>query len=405
MARKMSIITFFQSLRNEYTNWDSLKDYLTSEEGGSFEVRDCENTPFSIIKYNRNHPKIDSHSSPECGALNTTRGDKGWLRSVVWHREKNLPVCVSPKKSFEGDPPLNAVVEVQNIIDGVMVNVFSCLESDGNVSYHVATRSSYGAKTTFYSKKPFAELFQEALVSIGYNGVEKLFSGTHVPTEEYPFTYMSCVLQHPEHRIVALSEKPSLTVVDMGKVKHTGEIIRNSQMPLGISVHTVDQKSFPSEYDYFQYIRAAAFQHGWRWPGIMFRDTQGNRWRVRSQTYSYLRGLRGNEASPEARFLRLRVAGQVPEYLKHYSEERDLFWQLETKLRQRTTDVYNAYVAVHKSHEKKLADIPQPDKTVVFKLHAHFLAHLREQKKTVQLADVIQLVNSLPLWEQALLLR
>jgi hypothetical protein len=95
----------------------------------------------------------------------------------------------------------------------------------------------------------------------------------------------------------------------------------------------------------------------------------------------------------------------VREYLKHYSEERNLFWDFETKLRQRTADIYAAYVAVHKSHEKKLADIPQPDKTVVFKLHAHFLSNLREQNKKVLLADVIQLVNALPLWEQALLLK
>ena len=387
----MSVVTFFQSLRNEYASWDSLKDYLTSEEGGSFEVRDCEDTPFSIIKYNRTNSKVD--------------GDKGWLRSVVWHREKNLPVCVSPKKSFEGYPSVNSVVEVQNILDGVMVNVFACLEADGTVSYHLATRSSYGAKTTFYSKKPFAELFQDALVATGYTGLEKLFTGSYIPSAEYPFTYMSCVLQHPEHRIVALSEKSSLSIVETGKVKSTGEILRNSQMPMGISVQTVDQKSFATEQEFYQYMRQASHQHGWRWPGLMFRDSLGNRWRARSQTYWYLRSLRGNEATPEGRFLRLRVAGQVREYLKHYSEENDLFWGLETKLRQRTTEIYNAYVAVHKSHEKKLADIPQPDKTVVFKLHAHFLAHLREQKRTVQVADVIQLVNALPLWEQALLLR
>jgi hypothetical protein len=125
---------------------------------------------------------------------------------------------------------------------------------------------------------------------------------------------------------------------------------------------------------------------------------------MRSSTYTHLRTLRGNEAKPVDRFLRLRAAGSVVEYLKHYAEERGAFWDFETMLRTRTREIYDGYVSVHKTHEKKLADLPQPDKTVVFKLHAHYLAHLREQKKTLRIQDAIDLVNTLPLWEQALLM-
>ena len=119
----------------------------------------------------------------------------------------------------------------------------------------------------------------------------------------------------------------------------------------------------------------------------------------------YLRKLRGNESKPLERFLRLRSTGGVTEYLKHYGEERQVFWEFETTLRRRTKEIYDSYVAVHKSHEKKLADLPQPDKTVVFKLHSHFLANLRLQSKSVRMQDVIDLVNTLPLWEQALLFK
>jgi hypothetical protein len=152
-------------------------------------------------------------------------------------------------------------------------------------------------------------------------------------------------------------------------------------------------------------IRAEAVNRGWRWQGYVFRDMLGNRWRLRSTTYTYLRTLRGNDAKPIDRFLRLRASGDVTEYLKHYSEERDIFWNFESHLRSKTRKIYEAYVSVHKSHEKKLADLEQPDKTVVFKLHAHYLAHLREQKKPLRIQDTIHLINSLPLWEQAILLQ
>jgi hypothetical protein len=115
--------------------------------------------------------------------------------------------------------------------------------------------------------------------------------------------------------------------------------------------------------------------------------------------------MRGNEAKPLDRFLRLRSTKEITEYLKHYGEERQIFWEFETILRKRTKEIYDSYVAVHKSHEKKLSDLQQPDKTVVFKLHSHFLSSLRSQSKTIKMQDVIDLVNSFPLWEQALLLK
>jgi hypothetical protein len=52
-----------------------------------------------------------------------------------------------------------------------------------------------------------------------------------------------------------------------------------------------------------------------------------------------------------------------------------------------------------------LADIPQPAKTIVFKLHAHYLANLRPQKRSIVMKDVVDLVNALPLWEQKMLLQ
>jgi hypothetical protein len=115
--------------------------------------------------------------------------------------------------------------------------------------------------------------------------------------------------------------------------------------------------------------------------------------------------MRGNEAKPLDRFLRLRSTKELTEYLKHYGEERQVFWEFETILRKRTKEIYDSYVAVHKSHEKKLSDLQQPDKTVVFKLHSHYLSALRSQSKTIKMQDVIDLVNSFPLWEQALLLK
>lgn len=371
-------ISIFKTLRESYPSWDALKTYLTSEEGGKFTVRDCENTPFAIIRYKRGE---------------TILGENGhWLRSVVWNKETNLPVCVSPRKANPGMPPAGTPLHLEEFYDGVMVNIFRILGPDGNIGEeHITTRSQYGAGGTFYSQKTFKELFGEV-------GRPPVWPAKDLPTEEFPATFMSYVLQHPEHRVVASVSSPKVIMVECGKVAADGTVVYSEPF-----YKYVPPTTFASEKEMNEHIRTESIHRGWRWQGLVFRDTAGNRWRIRSSTYSYLRKLRGNEAKALDRFLRLRSTSGVTEYLKHYGEERQVFWDFETTLRRRTKEIYDSYVSVHKSHEKKLGDLPQPDKTVVFKLHSHFLTNLRPQSKSIRMQDVIDLVNALPLWEQALL--
>ena len=367
-------VSIFKTLRQTYTTWDALKTYLMSEDGGKFSVRDCENTPFAIIQYKRGQ---------------TVLGENGhWFRSVVWNKETNLPVCVSPRKASPGMPPTDTPLHLEEFYDGVMVNVFRILGSD---TEHITTRSQYGAGGTFYSQKTFKELFNE----VAHRAIP-----ADRPTPEFPATFTSYVLQHPEHRVVASVTSPKLVAVENGKVAADGTVVYVDPFYKYVAPVT-----FASEKEMNEHIRSESIHRGWRWQGFVFRDTEGNRWRIRSSTYSYLRKLRGNESKPLDRFLRLRSTGGVTEYLKHYGEERQVFWNFETMMRRRTKEIYDFYVAVHKSHEKKLADLPQPDKTVVFKLHSHFLTNLRAQSKSIRMQDVIDLVNTLPLWEQALLFR
>jgi hypothetical protein len=367
-------ITIFKKLRDEYSTWEALKTYLLSDAAGKFNVRDCEGTSFAIIRYKKGETN-----------LNVMEGAP-WFRSVVWDTVKNLPVCIAPRKANEGPPPSNTELMMEEFYDGVMVNSFTVSGSD---KVHLTTRSQYDASGSFYSEKSFKTLFQEAAL----NATAYLTC-----TQKQHAVFISTVLQHPENRIVAQVSKPSIYIVETGSVMPDGLVYMHSL----VQPRTV---SFSHDKEAYDMIRAEAVNRGWRWQGYVFRDMLGNRWRLRSTTYTYLRTLRGNDAKPIDRFLRLRASGDVTEYLKHYSEERDIFWNFESHLRSKTRKIYEAYVSVHKSHEKKLADLEQPDKTVVFKLHAHYLAHLREQKKSLRIQDTIHLINSLPLWEQAILLQ
>ncbi len=377
-----------KNLKSQYPTWKQLSEFLTSEEGGAFRIRECDvDSPFAIISYKKGITKITDEVAS--------------LRSVVWDMTKHLPVCVAPRKAITGSPPCDTPLHIEEFLDGVMVNAFMVV---GDPRVHVSSRSQYNATGTFYSKKTFNQLFKEALPT---ETLEDLFSGIEL-SEEHPAFYASFVLQHPEHRVVYRVPKPAIFLVEAGIVSADGSINTNPPLPLPLakcvnpplSVETV----FANHGEVVELLKNESLKRGWTWQGLVFRDAAGGRWRMRNPTYIYLRSLRGNEPQPEARFLRLRSLGKIAEYLKHYSDERDLFWNLEQKLRAETNAVFSDYCSVHKAHEKKLVDIPHPRKTLVFKLHSHYLDTLRPNKIPLQKKIVIDLVNSLPLWEQQLLL-
>ncbi len=391
---KMAYITCFKELREKYPSWTQLSEFLQSAEGGEFTIR--ESSPYAVIRYNREKSALTKEQS--------------WMRSFVWNMETHLPACVGPSKSRPLDEfPLRTPLTIQEFLDGVMINMF--IEKTNPTEVHMSSRSYLGATGNFYSKKSFGELAKEALQRTF--GSLNPFAECDVPILTQMSTFASFVLSHPEHRVVAKTYSPRITGVLYGNVIQDGTVQIFHYYPHAHQNHTLQKnfcvtfgiQDFLSQEQLQNLIREEAQKRGWTWQGFVFKDSAGNRYKLQNSTYQYLRNLRGNESNAIQRFVRLRGEGKVKEYLKHYSEDSKVFWDLEQKLRQRTQEIYDAYVSVHKSHEKKFADIKQPDKTVVFKLHAHFLSDLREKNESVQRKHVIELVNSLPLWEQALLLR
>ena len=151
-------------------------------------------------------------------------------------------------------------------------------------------------------------------------------------------------------------------------------------------------------------LQRTAVQRGWRWQGLVFKDGNGGRWRLRNSTYLTLRALRGGEASVQDRFLRLRSEKNVMEYLKHYSEDREIFWNFELAFRSCIDDVFNAYTATHKSRVIAFKDLPAAYKPAVFLLHKMWLDELRPKGFVVRQAEAAIVVGRLRDFEQKRLL-
>ena len=393
----MFTVDFQNTLIAKYPTWTELEAFLSSEAGGHFRI--VGSGRYRVIRYEK---KSTDMKSPLVQ----------WMRSTIWDTEANLPVCVSPTKAKEDEvPPIGSDLPlIQDFMDGTMINMFlpAFDEATGvQPPPTLATRSQIGAGGNFYSQRSFADLFTDALkdtnlVQLGLN-VRHSFKDV----KNVHAYFASFLLQHPEHRVVSKVDQARMYLVHTGYVTKDGHTAIEDISELhgepelaALALPQYHMNGFNTVPDYQSFLNTQLNTKGWFWQGLTFKDVNGNRWRTRNSKYLVLRALRGSEALPLDRWLRLRSEGKVLEYLKHYAEERAMFWDFEQRFRALTLAVYAGYVDVHKAHAKKLTDLPKNVSPCVFRLHAHYLEHLKPQNLTVKQKDAIDLVNKMTLLEQ-----
>lgn len=379
----------FQQLISSYPTWESLQTFLTSPEGGNFRI--VGTGKYVIIRYVKGISNMRLQHSP-------------WLRSVIWDTEAHRPVCVAPPKAETTAIPTgdDHKYNIQEFLDGIMINVFVTKENPSFLQ--VCTRTSIGAEGSFYSEKSFHDMFIEALHHSHLNKKTLLSALPHA-TKDTTSVFASFVLQHPEHRVVTRCHKARAWLVQVGFVKENGsveimETLHPSEKLYNVMLSLFPNNSFKTDNDLTEFFASYCKENGWFFQGFTFKDNQGRRWRLRNDNYTYLRELRGSEATPLERFLRLRREGKVAEYLKHYSEDRDTFWELEGKLRNKTKEIYQAYCDVHKGHTKQFGDLSKDLQPCVFKLHAHYLENCKPKNEKINMESCVSLINNLPVFEQ-----
>jgi hypothetical protein len=153
---------------------------------------------------------------------------------------------------------------------------------------------------------------------------------------------------------------------------------------------------------------------GFAWQGMVYQElASGRRWRLRNSAYVAVRTLRGAEANPMERFLRLRSQGTMKKYLEHFRDESNQMWAFEQTLRQRSQELYTAYNEMNKLKTKTMKQLPYCLRPHVYALHGLYLASLPKDgsrapaDKVVPILKqrVVQYVNELPLDEQLKLMQ
>jgi hypothetical protein len=398
------LLSCFSEIIEKYPSWESLSAYLTSEEGGSLRIIQPADSALALIRYTKNVSKFDVPHVP-------------FFRSVVWSKTSNRPMCVAPVQAQEDPIPEGVDMRVSDFVDGTMVNAW---KSNGIVG--IATRSSLGGNTKFYSTRSFADLFNDALKGSGgsYAFLDSVLNDGE---------FASFVLQHREHKIVGPIVHNRVFVTHFGSVNaEDGRVLMSSAnfpdrllnyLPelIGAGMKFTHGSGTTDNQDGShsprplgvpvcgQELMQEYASRGYTWQGLVFQEIgSSRRWRMRNPEYTYVRRLRGSEASPFERFLRLRADGDVKKYLTYFREENKKMWELEQFLRTRTLELYTAYTEMNKLKQKTMRDLMFCLRPHVYALHGVYLKSLKDGAEPITKDVVIGYVNELSVEEQMKLL-
>ena len=406
-------LTIYKDIITKYPTWNLLRSYLESDEGGLFRIVDMDIlSDICIIRY-------------EKGVSNMELPHSSWFRSVVWNTALHRPVSISPSKASSLPLPYTICDEAndkglicQELHDGVMIN---CFKMAGDKRLYISTRSSLYAAGHFYSSKSFRILFIQAYLHLDSNAptgkkeesqVDATLIGPRLEHNEYAVCY-SFLLQHNHHRIVKKIKDNNIFLIQKGIIYQDGSIqiedspIVSDQCRYYSSIPSI---SIPlSKMRIIDWTQKLFHQHHYDFQGIVLKDKVGNRWRYRSEKYTMVKSLRGNQPGTLERYIQLYVQNLQHIYLAYYPEDAFDFSLHSTCMSTIIDYLYDNYIELHiiKSMSKHeiLDNCNKMYHPHLYALHGIYLTQLRPSGNKMTKEVIQYYFHKLPWQRIAFLLR
>lgn len=389
---------FVNILTTSSSSASNSKDDKTEQYLNSTSYSTKLNHRYQIIRYNKNLLSKDLISS------------YGIFRSVIVNSLNNV-VCFSPPKSesvekfmemyplplasdsYTEDSPKKDII-AQQFVEGTMINVFY---DPAASSWQIATRSTIGGNMAFFkgpNSKTFNTMFQEACAENNLN-IQAL----------NPMFCYSFVLQHPCNRIVLPFSKPQLYLIEVYSIVADidGSInvcAQDMSIVKQCELWNTTTIRFPEIYEFSSYSelinKFASPNTPYNIMGVVIKHRLTNvRCKVRNPIYEEVRQLRGNQSKLQYQYLTLRKDGKIPEFIKFYPETKSELSKFRDQLHMFTNTLHQNYVSCYVKKEKPLKEFSEQYRTHMYKIHEHYLTHLREAKGSVTNTVVIEYVNNL----------
>jgi hypothetical protein len=350
------MLTVYKDILDRYPSWPALSTHLKSVEGGRLEITTTGS--YAVIHYVKGTSNLDLGRP---------------YRSVVWNIETNRPVSITPWKSEIGETlPTDSIdhYQIETFLDGVLIGQFW----DGTC-WRLHTRSILDATNQYYSRvKTFADMFRE----IAPADLESRLDKTHC---------YSCILRHPENRIVCEIRTPSIHLVGAHQIHADGSVQIVPRFGFLTKVHT-----FPDWTSLRFHLRNYSHQYGHNFQGFVIRnEITGQRWKVRTDAYNKARLIRGNTPKREFMWLSAWKADTLSEYQRIYPEEKRLITTLLDRWKSLTRELYSLYTYVYITRTTTV--VPRKWTDYLRHLHIHYIKTLKPSGQLITLYNTIEWMN------------
>jgi len=202
-------------------------------------------------------------------------------------------------------------------------------------------------------------------------------------------------MQHPNNRLVTLFKTPSLYLIAVYQIKQDDQITHITEMcvkddPLWLATSV----NFPENLNW-SLTQKIPLNTPYTNMGVVFKHGNGDRCKLRTPSYEYVRRLRGNQPKLKYRYLELRKLLQVGEYLNYFPEHKDAFKLFQSNIHAFTNELYRLYVQLNIRKTIFIDDIEEKYKVSLKKLHSLYKQDLKPQNQFLSQTHVIQYVNTL----------
>lgn len=318
-----------------------------------------------IFKFKKNKMQVKNYSKLGLLLVKTYSNNEydyknnPWMRycrGAIINTKTNNLISIPPVKSVKKDDiNLNDYDDnyiFEPLIDGTMINMF----------YHddkwmISTRSSIGAMNSWDEKIRFCELFESVRGKEWYNNLDK--------TKCYSF-----VLQHTKNRIVSKIMENNIILVEVYDMKDDNirrltpneiEALNNDEK---LNTNILMIKENAKEYfnnDLFYSIKGFTIKKG------------SERIKWINPNYEYVSNLKTNFNNKFLSYINLRQEWKLSEYLKYFPEERHKYEIYRERYNIIKNKLYESYVSVNITKDKKLNDIDYVLRPLVYEIHGYYL--------------------------------
>jgi len=327
-------------------------------------------------------------------------------KSVIYDETGTL-LSVAPPKSiswqyFSDHYECDANIEISETIEGTMINVFYNGEK-----WVLSTRGAIGGKYFYFRNQyyvdanssnrqvSFNDMFMEAIQS---DENEEFNDNVMIQNLDKAYGY-SFVMRHPDNHIVIPVKFPDVYLVGVHQVNNEADnkksftlIDRNVYENFDCFKNGVVH--FPKVYEtkesYTENLDTyVGLQEPYTNVGIMFVNKQsGVRCSVKTQSYSKLKELRGNNPNLQYQYLSLRRAEKVDEFLNYFPQYKKLFFKFYKQYKDFVFNVHRSYIARYITKKEKV--ISNKYMPHIFRIHQEMFVPfmLNGEKTTIKLDNV-----------------